>query len=39
MADLQEGLITGRGKKESQHYKKRFDECETKVRALRNKNN
>jgi chaperonin cofactor prefoldin len=32
-------LIAGRGKKESGQMRKRFEECELKVKTLRNKNN
>jgi len=39
MAELKDALITGRGKKESTQMRKRFEECEVKVKALRNKNN
>jgi len=39
MADLDERLLTGKGKKQSKEYRKRFDECELKVKTLRNKNN
>lgn len=39
MRDLEEGLLPGRGKKQSKETKRRFDECELKVRSLRTKNN
>lgn len=39
MNDLEEGLIAGRGKKEANNARKRFEECELKVKTLRNKNN
>lgn len=37
MSEIEEGLL--RGKKQNQAYKKRFGDCEMKIRALRNKNN
>lgn len=34
-----EEALLGRGKKQSREAKRRFDECELKVRGLRSKNN
>ena len=39
MNDLDEGLITGQGKKQANNTRKRFEDCELKVKTLRNKNN
>lgn len=39
MNNLEDGLISGRGKKETLQMRNRFQECDTKVRALRSKNN
>lgn len=36
---MEEGLLTGRGKKQTKEAKRRFDECEVKVRSVRSKNN
>lgn len=38
MNDLDENLL-GKGKKQSKEYKRRIEQCETKVKTLRNKNN
>jgi predicted RNase H-like nuclease (RuvC/YqgF family) len=38
MNDLEDNLL-GRGKKQSKEYKRRIEECENKVKMLRNKNN
>jgi len=39
MKDLDEGLLGGRGKKQGKEYRRRFEECEQRVKTLRNKNN
>jgi histidinol dehydrogenase len=39
MTDIEKGLLTGKGKKQSKEYMRRFDECELRVITLKNKNN
>lgn len=39
MNDLEENLIAGQGKRQAQQKQKRFEECELKIKTLRNKNN
>ena len=39
MKDLDEGLIAGRGRKETAKQRQKVEECLLKIRTLRNKNN